>query len=115
MKKKIMIKLENVNDKTKAFKVVSGIPGIECLSVDNENVMTIIGNVDPVSVVMNLGKFNPDLLRVGPAAEEKKKMKEKKMKGQEEEEKEEAGGWGSITRCRHHHHHFLKTIPQVSV
>lgn len=60
--------------KKKAMKTVSGISGVESVSVDMKNQkMTVTGDVDSVKVAIKLKKFcHADILSVGPAKEEKK-------------------------------------------
>lgn len=56
-----------------------------------EKKMTVIGSVDPVSVVMKLRKFwHTDVVTIGPAKEEKKEEPKKEEAKKEEAKKEEA-------------------------
>ncbi|XP_074324232.1 uncharacterized protein LOC141661145 isoform X1 [Apium graveolens] len=97
--KKFILKLEvqDVKDKRKAMKTVSTLPGIDTISIDmKDKKLTVIGTVDPVSVVSKLRKFwrSTDIISVGPAKEPEKEepKKEEPKKGEEKEEegKEEA-------------------------
>ncbi|RWW16695.1 hypothetical protein GW17_00019410 [Ensete ventricosum] len=55
-----------------------------------EKKMTVIGSVDPVSIVSKLRKFwHTNIVSVGPAKEEPKKEEPKKQEPKKEEAKEE--------------------------
>lgn len=92
---KFILKLElyDDKDKRKALKIVSTLSGIDCISVDmKDKKLTVIGTVDPVTVVSKLRKFwSTDILSVGPAKEPEKKEEAKKeeVKKDEEEKKKE--------------------------
>lgn len=82
--------------KQKALKAVSSIPGIDSIAMDmKEQKLTVIGAVDPVTIVSKLRKFwRTEIFSVGPAKEpekkeEGKKEEPKKEEGKKEEEKKE--------------------------
>ncbi|KAL9324031.1 hypothetical protein ACSQ67_008888 [Phaseolus vulgaris] len=81
---KIVLKVELYDDKIKkkAMKTVSGISGVESVSVDmKDQKMTVTGDVDSVKVAIKLKKFcHADILSVGPAKEEKKPDPRKHLK-----------------------------------
>ncbi|KAK7391321.1 hypothetical protein VNO78_19735 [Psophocarpus tetragonolobus] len=91
--KKVVLKVEVNEDKIKkkVMKAVSGISGVESVSVDmKDKKLTLTGDIDPVKVVAKLRKFcHTEIVSVGPAKEEKKEAPKKDDKKKEEPKKDD--------------------------
>ncbi|XP_047983635.1 heavy metal-associated isoprenylated plant protein 39-like isoform X2 [Salvia hispanica] len=92
---KFVLNLDLQNDKDqqrRALKTISTLSGIDEISIDLKGKkLTVIGTVDPVSVVSKLRKksWPAQIISVGPAKEPEKKEEPKKEEPKKEEAKKE--------------------------
>ncbi|QCD94755.1 hypothetical protein DEO72_LG5g2841 [Vigna unguiculata] len=122
---KVVLKVELYDDKIKkkAMKRVSGISGVESVSVDmKDQKMTVIGSVDSVKVAIKLKKLcHADILSVGPAKEEKKeepKKEEKKPEAKKDPKEEYAEAlkvyeaYFNQTRQQPYPYYYYRTVEE---
>ncbi|CAJ1977008.1 unnamed protein product [Sphenostylis stenocarpa] len=92
IEKKVVLKVEVHEDKIKkkAMKTVSGIAGVESVSMDmKDQKLTLTGDIDAVRVVAKLRKFcHTEIVSVGPAKEEKKEEPKKDDKKKDDDKKD---------------------------
>ncbi|XP_034711011.1 heavy metal-associated isoprenylated plant protein 39-like [Vitis riparia] len=115
--KKTILKVELFDDKSKqkAMKNVACLPGVSSVSMDmKDKKLTVIGDVDPVSIVGRLRKVcHPEILSVGPAKEPEKKKEEPKK-----EEKDPKDQWADLVKAYQAYnphyttHYFVRSVEE---
>ncbi|KAL0327754.1 UNVERIFIED_CONTAM: Heavy metal-associated isoprenylated plant protein 39 [Sesamum angustifolium] len=93
------------------MKAICGLSGIESLAMDmKEKKLTVVGEMDPVQVVVKLRKrWHTDIVTVGPAKEPEKKQPEPPKKDdnanktKEDEKKKESEQLAELLNlCKKH-------------
>ncbi|GFP94622.1 heavy metal-associated isoprenylated plant protein 26 [Phtheirospermum japonicum] len=88
----LKLDLQDNGDKRRALKTVAALSGIDEITIDTKaKKLTVIGTVDPVTVVSKLRKksWPTDIISVGPKEEPKKDEAAKEEPKKDEPKKEE--------------------------
>ncbi|KAL2920767.1 Heavy metal-associated isoprenylated plant protein 12 [Bienertia sinuspersici] len=83
MQQKAVIKMDihdDISCKQKVMKLATSIPGVETVSINTKDKnLTVIGDMDPTSVVKKLRKsYRAEILTFGPAKEPEKPKEQPK-------------------------------------
>ncbi|XP_011015695.1 PREDICTED: uncharacterized protein LOC105119269, partial [Populus euphratica] len=86
----LKVELHDEKAKKKAMKIVSGLSGVDTVSIDmKDKKMTVTGDIDPVCIVAKLRKLCcTEIVTVGPAKEPEKKKDETPKKPEEDKKKD---------------------------
>ncbi|KAK3150251.1 hypothetical protein QOZ80_3AG0230840 [Eleusine coracana subsp. coracana] len=92
MAQKVVLRVPTMTDdktKQKAMEAVADIYGIDSIAADlKDNKMTVIGDMDTVTIAKKLRKLGKiDIISVGPAKEEKKPEKKEEKKEEKKDDK----------------------------
>ncbi|KAL9409765.1 hypothetical protein AB3S75_048062 [Citrus x aurantiifolia] len=90
MKKAVFkVGVDDAKAKNKVLKIMIGLAGVESVSMDKEGKkLTVIGDIDPVSIVSKLRKLcHTEIVSVGPANEPEGKKKKDDDETKKDDEK----------------------------